>query len=752
VGGSATTTIYGNGSVSTFGGGISATTGAFSATTTFPGSGIWTSSGNVGIGTTAPGNKLDVAGGIGVGASYVGTSTPSNGMIIQGNVGIGTTSPAVSLHVLSTTQGGTAFGQQFRIDGGTGAGAGLGFYTSAAGADRRNWHIGSEGVDPQGNLAIYMSTSAGGAPNTAVMLFNKDGNVGIGTASPNHPLTISSATSGGTVLGLYTSNVNQANARNWAITADQQVYGDFHIRTSTALGGNPISAGVSRLVIDNNGNVGIGEVAPGSKLSVSGGGSFGAGYDTTAAPTGGLIIEGNVGIGTVSPSSTLHVSGGFQVGASNLYVSSTSGNVGIGTTGPSFPLHIVNADGSSFRLRTGGQFDVVSTDNKAGYLYSRPSSGNFELGPVTTGAALLLQTRNGTNRGVFNDSGNVGLGGAITDASTLAGSSVVISSGNVGIGTTGPVATLEVSSALDEPMRMNHSQPGYFEINRASTAHDSLIAWSDLDVRKWYLGQRSTDGDTSFHLFSTAKTGGAGDVMTVLNTGNVGIGTTTPAYTLSVVGNVQFATLATTTATNYLTTDSTGKLVLASGASAGVSSWGGSASSTQTYATGTATGIGLNITTANGVHTWTPTVTSGYEIPTTASTSAWNTAGAGSTVFFTRQGNWNVTSFDVRYMSPLGAYTGESQVWFITAKGGTIKNLYIRAVSHSMNNGTKFRVRVNGVDTNINVDLATSVLTGNDTVNTASVSAGDYITVKIDTASSSSGSIGNPTAAFEIAF
>ena len=403
--------------------------------------------GNVGIGTTAPGNKLDVAGGIGVGASYVGTSTPSNGMIIQGNVGIGTTSPAVSLHVLSTTQGGTAFGQQFRIDGGTGAGAGLGFYTSAAGADRRNWHIGSEGVDPQGNLAIYMSTSAGGAPNTAVMLFNKDGNVGIGNT------------------------------------------------------------------------------APASKLGVTGGASIGATYGVIASPTSGLIIEGNVGIGT-----------------------------------------------------------------------------------------------------------------------------------------------------------------------------------------------------------------------------------TTPAYTLSVVGNVQFATLATTTATNYLTTDSTGKLVLASGASAGVSSWGGSASSTQTYATGTATGIGLNITTANGVHTWTPTVTSGYEIPTTASTSAWNTAGAGSTVFFTRQGNWNVTSFDVRYMSPLGAYTGESQVWFITAKGGTIKNLYIRAVSHSMNNGTKFRVRVNGVDTNINVDLATSVLTGNDTVNTASVSAGDYITVKIDTASSSSGSIGNPTAAFEIAF
>jgi len=48
-------------------------------------------------------------------------------------------------------------------------------------------------------------------------------------------------------------------------------------------------------------------MAPGSKLSVSGGGSFGASYDTTAAPTNGLIIEGNVGIGTTAPESLLEV-------------------------------------------------------------------------------------------------------------------------------------------------------------------------------------------------------------------------------------------------------------------------------------------------------------------------------------------------------------------------------------------------------------------------------------------------------------
>jgi len=55
--------------------------------------------GHVGIGAIAPVNKLDVAGGLAIGATYGGgtstggTTAPVNGLIVQGNVGIGTRPP-----------------------------------------------------------------------------------------------------------------------------------------------------------------------------------------------------------------------------------------------------------------------------------------------------------------------------------------------------------------------------------------------------------------------------------------------------------------------------------------------------------------------------------------------------------------------------------------------------------------------------------------------------------------------------------
>ena len=218
---------------------------------------------NVGIGETAPANKLSVKGSISIGSGYSTTAAPSDGAIIQGNVGIGTASPSATLHIISPNTTGSTV--QLRLSP-TGAGGSstsvpsfVDFYSTfdAYTADQNPRRTASIKAKYSGGVwgTETLLFEVGGAGDAGIepterMRINAAGYVGIGNSSPSYNLDVTgtgrftgNVNVGGnlTVSGAITGRVwstNLASATNYGSTATAILY-----TTVNSHGGNLVITG-----------------------------------------------------------------------------------------------------------------------------------------------------------------------------------------------------------------------------------------------------------------------------------------------------------------------------------------------------------------------------------------------------------------------------------------------------------------------------------------------------------------------------
>ena len=395
-----------------------------------------------------------------------------------------------------------------------------------------------------GDLNVVTSGSA-----LPTLYANTSGNVGIGTAAPDSgsrlhvvgpsfgQLRVETANSGINGPGILIMNSAASGAKNWVVGANQNASNLFEITPSTANDGTTFST-PNLSIAGATGNVGIGTTSPVSKLSVSGGASVGADYNI-AAPTNGMIIQGNVGIGTTSPVSKLSVlgesafAGGASVGIGYAGTAAPTGgliiqgNVGIGTTGPSRSLHIAQSESIAY---------LNTTSTSPGFhsmliLEAQGSANNYSqvryMNQGTSYFSAGIDPQNSFAYSIANGS-NVNVNPRLT----------ITTGGNVGIGTTSPTARLEVGDGDGlELLYINGGNSGSamgvgIYLNNAGTPRNAIgnysaIVGGTFSSDLMFYNEGSTNNKIHFHNNGGVK-------MVIDSSGNVGIGTTSPLYKLSV--------------------------------------------------------------------------------------------------------------------------------------------------------------------------------------------------------------------------
>jgi hypothetical protein len=388
----------------------------------------------IGIGTTNPANKLSVIGAASIGSNSFNVAAPANGLTVEGKVGIGTSSVDswAQLKVIGTT----ALG-------------GITYVTDK----------------------IQALTAFPGSA-TSLLLNPDGGNVGINTTSPAQRLHVR-----GEQVYLY-NDLNTSNTFFYARNSGagnagikmKNIDGEWTIIANDRLRFIDDDAGVERLSILSNGNVGVGLTIPQKPLDAI---SSSNDFVTVGATSLGVgnwcgihfgyrennnfyrksaIVFERTDLTSSNSQGKVHILNGPQAGSSNATLSDAkitineAGKVGIGTTEPLNKLSVIASNGTAYYNRTDpvATFQgtspstiLVSVDGNVDGYYAELKLGNAQSTYYPYSA--YVRGIQGAGIDYYRLEFGTSAGSAANTRMTIA------NNGNVGIGLTNTQHKLQIS-------------------------------------------------------------------------------------------------------------------------------------------------------------------------------------------------------------------------------------------------------------------------------------------------------------------
>ena len=448
---------------------------------------------NVGIGTTSPYATLSVVGET-VAEKFTATSTTATSTFLGRLAAFFVPSQPHTFGTWTTdVSNANALDASFIVNPASAVGDGN--LISASVNDNVKFLVDAEGDVFVGSLTSEGSVIVGATNASSLTVENSTtlgdsltdiasvtGNLGVGTTSPFARVSIAGS-AGGTASLFAISTSTAGFATSTALTIDAN--GNLTLLNGTTLT-------VPNLAATNVSFTGLGNSVV-TALDASGN------LVGTSSPTGAFFVA-------TSSSATSTFAGGLVVDTDALIVDHSTGKVGIGKLDPAMALHVSGPDTDLVRL-------------------SRESVGSYDLS-IITGDSFAIRD-NSSERLVITNAGDVALGGLTSPSSKLdvqdTSATTTLSSTRVGTTDNLPYSALVFRSLRGSGAGIYAFPDAVIETVRGNHA---------------FSGDAFThDADLVFRVNRSNRDVDAAERVRITSQGRLGIGTTSPWRTLSVVGS-----------------------------------------------------------------------------------------------------------------------------------------------------------------------------------------------------------------------